>query len=54
MEDAVRDAQNYTWQTLANGFRAGMGQFIPDRFFWARGGEEEASKEKGEDKADGE
>lgn len=54
MEDAVRDAQDYTWQTLANGFRAGMGQFIPDRFFWARGGEEEALKEKGEDKADGE
>jgi len=39
MEDAVRDAQDYTWQTLANGFRAGMGQFIPDRFFWARGEE---------------
>ena len=37
IEDAVRDAQDYTWQTLANGFRAGMGQFIPDRFFWARG-----------------
>jgi hydroxymethylpyrimidine/phosphomethylpyrimidine kinase len=41
VEDAVRDAQDYTWQTLANGFRAGMGQFIPDRFFWARGEEEE-------------
>ena len=40
VEDAVRDAQDYTWQTLANGFRAGMGQFIPDRFFWARGEEE--------------
>ena len=37
IEDAVRDAQDYTWQTLANGFRPGMGQFIPDRFFWARG-----------------
>lgn len=36
IEDAVRDAQDYTWQTLANGFRPGMGQFIPDRFFWAR------------------
>ena len=40
IEDAVRDAQDYTWQTLANGFRAGMGQFIPDRLFWARGDEE--------------
>lgn len=37
IEDAVRDAQDYTWQTLANGFRPGMGQFIPDRLFWARG-----------------
>lgn len=34
--DAVRDAQEYTWQSLANGFRPGMGQHIPDRFFWAR------------------
>lgn len=39
LEDAVRDAQDYTWQTLKNGFRAGMGQFIPDRLFWARGEE---------------
>lgn len=37
--DAVRDAQEYTWQALANGFRPGMGQHIPDRFFWARSGE---------------
>lgn len=36
MEDAVRDAQEYTWQALAAGFRPGMGQFVPDRFFWAR------------------
>lgn len=40
MEDAVREAQEYTWQTLANGFRPGMGQFIPDRLFWARGMDE--------------
>jgi hydroxymethylpyrimidine/phosphomethylpyrimidine kinase len=44
VEDAVRDAQDYTWQTLSNGFRPGMGQFIPDRFFWARGEEEAASE----------
>lgn len=37
-EDAVRDAQEYTWQTLNAAFRPGMGQFIPDRFFWARRG----------------
>ena len=36
LEDAVREAQEYTWQTLAAGFRPGMGQFLPDRFFWAR------------------
>jgi len=36
LEEAVRDAQEYTWHTLANGFHAGMGQVIPDRFFWAR------------------
>ncbi len=35
IEEAVRDGQDYTWQTLDNAFRAGMGQFIPDRFFWA-------------------
>ncbi|HEX8988978.1 MAG TPA: bifunctional hydroxymethylpyrimidine kinase/phosphomethylpyrimidine kinase [Rhodocyclaceae bacterium] len=37
--EAVRDAQEYTWQALAAGFRPGMGQFIPDRFFWARNNE---------------
>ena len=34
--EAVRDAQEYTWQALASGFRPGAGQYIPDRFFWAR------------------
>ena len=34
--DAVRAAQDYTWNALKAGFRPGMGQFIPDRFFWAR------------------
>jgi hydroxymethylpyrimidine/phosphomethylpyrimidine kinase len=34
--EAVRDAQDYTWQALANAFRPGMGQYLPDRFFWAR------------------
>lgn len=36
LDDAVREAQEYTWQTLQAGFRPGMGQFIPDRLFWAR------------------
>lgn len=34
--DAVREAQDYTWQTLKAGYRIGMGQYLPDRFFWAR------------------
>ncbi|HUW36024.1 MAG TPA: hydroxymethylpyrimidine/phosphomethylpyrimidine kinase [Rhodocyclaceae bacterium] len=36
MVEAVKDAQEYTWQSLAAGFRPGMGQYLPDRFFWAR------------------
>ena len=51
VEEAVRDAQDYTWQSLKNGFRAGMGQFIPDRFFWARG--EDDAEPAAEDKGDG-
>lgn len=42
MATAVKDAQEYTYETLRNGFRPGMGQFIPDRLFWAR---EDASAE---------
>jgi hydroxymethylpyrimidine/phosphomethylpyrimidine kinase len=42
MQEAVRQGQEYTWHALAAGFRPGMGQFLPDRFFWARGGEEGA------------
>jgi hydroxymethylpyrimidine/phosphomethylpyrimidine kinase len=38
LPEAVRDAQEYTWQALASGFRPGAGQCIPDRFFWAREG----------------
>ncbi|MRD72259.1 hydroxymethylpyrimidine/phosphomethylpyrimidine kinase [Rhodocyclus tenuis] len=37
IEEAVRVAQSFTWQTLAAGFRPGMGQFIPDRFYAQRG-----------------
>ncbi len=39
--EAVREAQEYTWQALNAGFRPGMGQHIPDRFFWAREAEED-------------
>jgi hydroxymethylpyrimidine/phosphomethylpyrimidine kinase len=34
--EAVREAQDYTWQTLRKAYRPGMGQFLPDRLFWAR------------------
>ena len=36
LAEAVREAQEYTWQSLKAGFRPGMGQYIPDRLFWAR------------------
>ena len=36
LPEAVREAQDYTWQTLKKAYRPGMGQFIPDRLFWAR------------------
>jgi len=36
MAEAVQEAQDYTWQALQYGFRLGMGQYIPDRLFWAR------------------
>lgn len=34
--EAVREAQEFTWQTLSGGYRLGMGMALPDRFFWAR------------------
>jgi hydroxymethylpyrimidine/phosphomethylpyrimidine kinase len=44
MAEAVKEAQEYTWQTLHAGFRPGMGQYIPDRLFWARGEEDDESQ----------
>ncbi len=32
---AVRKAQEYTWKSLEQGYRIGMGQYMPNRFFWA-------------------
>jgi hydroxymethylpyrimidine/phosphomethylpyrimidine kinase len=34
--DAVYEAQEYTWHALQKAFRPGMGQYLPDRLFWAR------------------
>ncbi|MGB8339776.1 MAG: hydroxymethylpyrimidine/phosphomethylpyrimidine kinase [Burkholderiales bacterium] len=42
--EAVKEAQEFTWQSLKYGFRAGMGQSIPDRMFWAREEEEEGEE----------
>ena len=39
--DAVYEAQDYTWHALKNAFRPGMGQYLPDRLFWAREGADE-------------
>ncbi len=47
--EAVREAQEYTWQTLNAGFRPGMGQHIPDRLFWAREAESEDEDQTHED-----
>ena len=44
--EAVKEAQEYTWQTLNAAFRPGMGQHIPDRLFWARGEEDEEQPER--------
>ncbi|HRE17977.1 MAG TPA: bifunctional hydroxymethylpyrimidine kinase/phosphomethylpyrimidine kinase, partial [Rhodocyclaceae bacterium] len=43
IETAVRDAQEFTWHALSHAYRAGMGQFIPDRLFWARESKEDDS-----------
>lgn len=39
--EAAREAQDYTYQTLKNAYRPGMGQFIPDRLYWIRGDDED-------------
>lgn len=36
LAEAVFEAQEFTWQALAAGYRPGAGQHLPDRFFWAR------------------
>jgi hydroxymethylpyrimidine/phosphomethylpyrimidine kinase len=43
MNEAVKEAQEFTWQALKYAFRPGMGQHIPDRLFWARDDEEDES-----------
>ncbi len=45
LSDAVHDAQDYTWQTLQAAFHPGMGQYLPDRLFWAREAAADAGSE---------
>lgn len=33
VSEAVREAQDYTWNALAAGFKSGAGQMLPNRFF---------------------
>jgi len=33
VQEAVREAQEFTWRALATGFRTGAGQALPNRFF---------------------
>ncbi|MCX7199728.1 MAG: hydroxymethylpyrimidine/phosphomethylpyrimidine kinase [Proteobacteria bacterium] len=53
VEEAARDAQEYTWQTLKAGFRPGMGQFVPDRLFWAREVDEDVPADCSADDTEG-
>ncbi len=34
--NAAANALDFTWKTLKHAHRLGMGQYIPDRMFWAR------------------
>ena len=53
LADAVREAQDYTWNALRKAYRPGMGQFLPDRLFWAREESDARSEEaEGEGPAD--
>jgi len=51
-DEAVREAQDYTWQTLRHAFRPGMGKHLPDRLFWAREDPEQPDAERFEQGAD--
>ena len=35
-DTAIRQAQEYTWESLKHAYRTGRGQLIPNRLFWAR------------------
>jgi hydroxymethylpyrimidine/phosphomethylpyrimidine kinase len=33
---ACHEAQDFTWHALQQGYRPGMGQYLPDRLFWSQ------------------
>jgi hydroxymethylpyrimidine/phosphomethylpyrimidine kinase len=35
--NAIREAQEYTWETLKRAYRIGRGQSIPNRLYWTKG-----------------
>ncbi|OOZ40267.1 hydroxymethylpyrimidine/phosphomethylpyrimidine kinase [Solemya pervernicosa gill symbiont] len=41
---AINEAQEYAWESLRNGYRSGMGQHHPNRFFWAWNDPEEGAQ----------
>ncbi|MHB8345679.1 MAG: bifunctional hydroxymethylpyrimidine kinase/phosphomethylpyrimidine kinase [Acidiferrobacterales bacterium] len=45
--DAVAEAQDFTWNAIKNGLRLGMGQYLPDRLYWARSEEEDGRADDG-------
>ena len=52
LQAAVGEALSFLDQSLDSGFRPGMGNIVPDRFFWALPGPEEGAEEGAEDGAD--
>lgn len=53
--DAVREANDFLSQSLAGGFRLGMGDAMPDRLFWASddGSDEGSNESSNEGSGDG-
>ncbi|WP_114809036.1 hydroxymethylpyrimidine/phosphomethylpyrimidine kinase [Paraburkholderia kururiensis] len=44
--EAVREAQEYLYQSTRSAFRPGMGAYLPDRFFWARSNDDDEETPK--------
>jgi hydroxymethylpyrimidine/phosphomethylpyrimidine kinase len=51
LPEAVREAQDYTWHALERAYRPGMGQYLPDRLFWARDDSDESAADASSDRA---